>query len=153
MKDANTRLITACCFQNLHEKKVSESDRNDAGTFSLVALRGQHVKACVSCVHGGFPPRVFTWYSRMSFTYLSDCSGKLLPPQCCRCLLIQHHADTDHTMTRLHDMSWTGTFGISRHKIQSKAPFTFMWLMSRVFKAAHSILKLYYHRLPWKHGW
>lgn len=55
--------------------------------------------------------------------------------------VVQHHTDTDDC---------TRTFGISP-QIPAQGPFTFMWLMSRVFKAARSSLKLYYHWFPWKH--
>lgn len=81
MRDANTRPITTCCFQNLHGKKYLNRPAWQKWwcMFALVALRGQRVKA--SCVRGGFP-RVLTWYSRMLLTPCSsDCSEKLLPPR------------------------------------------------------------------------
>lgn len=84
----------------------------------------------------GFP-RVFTWYSRMLLTSCSSAQRSFFHHG----LLVQHHTDTDDC---------TRTFGISP-QIPAQGPFTFMWLMSRVFKAARSSLKLYYHWFPWKH--
>lgn len=148
MRDANTRPITACCcFQNLHGKSIwiGLRDRNDDGTFSLVALRGQRVKA--SCVRGGFP-RVFTWYSRMLLTPCSsDCSEKLLPPRSAHTAPHWHRPHNNTTARhRLNRNIWH-----QPPQIPVQGPFTFMWLMSRVFKAARSSLKLYYHWFPWKH--
>lgn len=135
MRDANTRPITAAAFRTCTERSIwiGLRDRNDDGTFALVGVLKLHVS--------GFPPCAHVVQS-----YVINALLLWLFREASSATVCSYHTDTDRITTRLNRNIWH-----QLSQIPVQGPFTFMWLMSRVFKAAHSSLKLYYHWFPWKH--